>query len=86
MLDLSTTNVALVKSRDGRVFIKELETSIRSSDIFVVIQFLLRRSPSSSAVQNLGRAHPALCVVVFVVLLRVQFWRFEKADATADVQ
>ena len=41
-------------------------------------------------VMNHGRAHPGTCVrrVVFVVFLRahVQFCRFDKADATAEVQ
>ena len=55
-------------------------------DFVCVIQFSERRSPSGSAVRNHGRAHPAPCVRhLFVVCLRarVQFCRFNKADATA---
>ena len=55
-----------------------------------VFQFSSRRSPSGSAVQNHCRTHPAPCVrprcVCSVLRAHAQFCRFDKADATADVQ
>ena len=49
-----------------------------------------RRSPSGSAVRNHCRTHPAPCVrprcVCSVLRAHAQFCRFDKADATADVQ
>ena len=47
-------------------------------------------SPSGSAVRNHCRTHPAPCVrprcVCSVLRVHAQFCRFDKADATADVQ
>ena len=65
--------------------------SVETHDIVVVLQFSSRRSPSCSEVWNHGRAHPAPCVRprrVCSVFMRahVQFCRFDKADASANVQ
>ena len=55
-----------------------------------VLQFSYRRYPSGSAVRNHCRTHPEPCVrprcICSVLRARVQFCRFDKADATADVQ
>ena len=57
---------------------------------WMCIPILERRSPSSSAVRNHCRSHPVPCVgprcVCSVLHAHVQFCRFDKADATADVQ
>ena len=58
--------------------------------VVVVIHYLLRCSPTGSAVQNHDRAYPApydrpRCVGSGL-RAHVQFCRFDKADATADVQ
>ena len=55
-----------------------------------VFQFSYRHSPSGSAVRNHCHTHPAPCIrprcVCSVLRAHVQFCRFDKADATAEVQ
>ena len=58
--------------------------------VMCVIQFSSRRSPSGSAIRFHVRAHSVPRVrprcVCSVLLAHVQFCRFDKAYATADVQ
>ena len=58
--------------------------------ICVCIPIIVTTFPEGSAVRNHCRTHPALCVrprcVCSVLRAHAQFCRFDKADATADVQ
>ena len=65
------------------------DSLIRYTVFSCCIPILITTLPSGSAVRNHGRAHPAPCVrprFCSVLRTHVQFGRFDKACATADVQ
>ena len=58
--------------------------------VCVCIPILVTTFPSGSAVRNQCRTHPGPCVrprcVCSALRAHAQFYRFDKADATADIQ